>query len=335
MKNPKSHPAAVPFSTARSSRIQPSSHIIRAKTSARNAWLSIFLVVLAGIALACSTNAAEITNPDKVTTSTLVRATNGVVKDSCFDCHLVMEGMSLVFTNDIHYDKKISCATCHGGDPTEPDQNISMNAAHGFKVRATRQAIPQYCGRCHSDADFMGGYDPDLPVDQLAKFTNSVHGKLLAAGRRRAAECVDCHSVHTIRPIDDPLSAASPQRISATCAKCHATTAEAYLNTRHGKLFTTQQRPGCTVCHDAHDTQPATTAMLTGSTSVCTRCHRPGTPAARSADDLARYLASLEAGGPASKDALDRARVAVHSMNLATVKRAAEPATPPPATNAK
>jgi predicted CXXCH cytochrome family protein len=305
-----------------------------------NSWTAaalsrLLLGVVASGALALSANAADPTPSNQLTTATLVRATNGVVKDSCFDCHLVMEGMSLVFTNDIHYEKGFSCASCHGGDQTEPDQNISMNASHGFKVRVTRQGIPEYCAKCHSDADFISGYDPGLPVDQLAKYTNSVHGKLLAAGRKRAAECVDCHAVHTIRPPDEPLSTASPQRISATCAKCHASTAEAYLATRHGKLFNTERRPGCTVCHDGHDTQPATTAMLTGSTSVCARCHRPGTPAAKSADDLAKYLAGLEAAGPASKDALARARVAVHSMNLAEVKRAAEPETAPPASDAK
>ncbi len=256
-------------------------------------------------------------------------------KDSCFDCHRVMEGTSLKFTNDIHFAKEISCANCHGGDPNESDQNISMSASRGFKVRVTRQGVPAYCGRCHSDTNFMAKYAPQLRVDQLARYTNSVHGKLLAAGRRRAAECVDCHSIHDIRPPNDPLSTASPQRISQTCAKCHASTAEAYVNTRHARLFTNQRRPGCAVCHPSHDAQPATTAMLTGANSICARCHRPGTPPLRLAEDMAQALISLEAAGPDSKDALTRARVAVHSMNLATVKRAAEPVAPPPKSDEK
>ena len=161
-------------------------------------------------------------------TAALAHATDGAGKDTCFDCHLVMEGMSLVFSNDVHFTKQISCATCHGGDATETNMNISMNASRGFKVRVTRQGIPEECGRCHSDAAFMGKYDPQLRVDQLAKYTNGVHGKLLAAGRRRAAECVDCHGVHNIRAVDDPLSTASPQQIPQTCAKCHASTAAGF-----------------------------------------------------------------------------------------------------------
>ena len=250
-------------------------------------------------------------------------------EDSCFDCHRVMEGTSLKFTNDIHFANAISCATCHGGDPEETNQNIAMNASRGFKVRVPRQGIPEFCGRCHSDTSFMSQYEPEPRVDQLEKYTNGVHGKLLAAGRKRAAECVDCHGIHQIRPASDPLSTASPQRISKTCAKCHASTAEAYANTRHGRLFTTRRRPGCTVCHASHDTEPATMAMLTGSASVCARCHRPGSRPARLAGKMAEVLAGLEAAGLDSKEALARARVAVHSMNLDAVKRAAELVPPP------
>jgi predicted CXXCH cytochrome family protein len=246
-------------------------------------------------------------------------------KDSCFDCHRVMEGTSLRFTNDIHFAEGISCARCHGGDQTETNQNIAMNASRGFKLRVQRAGVPQFCGNCHSDAKFMGQYDPDLPVDQLADYQAGVHGKLLAAGRKHAAECVDCHGVHDIRVTTDPLSTASPQRISKTCAKCHAATEEAFVPTRHGKLFVDDDRPGCTVCHAAHDTQPATAAMLTGPGSVCARCHKPGSPPFKLATDMAAVLAGLEAGGADAKDALARARVAVHSLDLAAVKRAAEP----------
>lgn len=245
-------------------------------------------------------------------------------KDSCFDCHRVMEGTSRVFTNDVHFAKAISCDRCHGGDPNESDQNIAMNASRGFKVRVQRQGVPEFCGRCHGDATFMAKHQSEPRTDQVTKYASGIHGKLLAAGRKRAAECVDCHGVHTIRPSSDPESMASPQRISKTCAKCHAETAEAFANTRHGRLFVNLRRPGCTACHASHDTEPATTAMLTGSTSVCARCHRPGSRPARLAEEMAQLLGRLEAAGPDSKEALARARVAVHSMNLESMTRAAE-----------
>ncbi len=249
--------------------------------------------------------------------------------DSCFDCHRVMEGMSLKFTNDIHFAKAISCAGCHGGDPRESNQNIAMSASRGFKLRVQRRDIPEFCGRCHSDPNFMGKYQPPPRVDSLAQYTNSVHGQRLAAGRKRAAECVDCHGVHNTRAVSDPLSTANPQRISQTCAKCHAATAEAFADSRHGKLFNTPHRPGCTVCHSSHAMKPATFAMLTGSTSVCAPCHRPGSKSARLAEEMAQFLTHLEAAGPGSKEALARARVAVHSLSLEALKRAAEPVSSP------
>lgn len=251
-------------------------------------------------------------------------------KDSCFDCHRVMEGMSRVFTNDIHFANALSCADCHGGDPSETNQNIAMNASRGFKVRVTRQGVPAFCGRCHSDPVFMSKYETQPRVDQFSQYTNGIHGRLLAGDRKRAAECVDCHGVHNTRAVGDPLSIASPPRIAATCSKCHASTFETYTNTRHGRLFITPARPGCTVCHASHDMAPASIAMLTGPASICARCHKPGSKPALLAEDMARVLDGLEAAGPDSKDALARARIAVHSLNLEAVKKAAEPVPPPP-----
>jgi predicted CXXCH cytochrome family protein len=250
-------------------------------------------------------------------------------KDSCFDCHLVREGTSAKFKNDVHYTNALSCADCHGGDPSDGTANGSMSASRGFKARATRQGIPEYCGRCHSDTNFMAKYNPQGRVDQLALYKTSVHATQLAAGKR-AAECVDCHSVHDIRAGSDPLSPASPQHVTDTCAKCHSAEADLFRRSPHGRGFNTQQRPGCVACHASHATQPAGTATLTGATSICVRCHRnANSGAGRAAAQIAQVLAGLEAAGPGSKDALERARVAVHTFNAAAVRRAAE--TPPAA----
>jgi predicted CXXCH cytochrome family protein len=253
------------------------------------------------------------------------------VKDSCFDCHGVMEGTSAVFKDDVHYHNTISCADCHGGDPKEDTANLSMSPDRGFKVRVTRQGTPDYCGRCHSDAAYMGKFNPQLRVDQLALYRTSVHAKQLAAGHKGAAECVDCHSVHNIRAGSDPLSPASPQHVTDTCAKCHTAAADLFRKSPHAR-FTSQRRPGCVACHASHATAPAGPAMLTGSTSVCARCHNATSAGGKAAAEIAQFLAGLEAAGPGSSDALARARLAVHSFDVAAIKRAAEP--PAPATDA-
>jgi predicted CXXCH cytochrome family protein len=253
-------------------------------------------------------------------------------KDSCFECHSVVEGTSVVFKDDVHYTNGVSCAECHGGDAKEDDQNISMNADRGFKLRVKRPGTPDYCGTCHSDASFMHEHKPEQRVDQLALYKLGVHGQRLAAGQMRAAECVDCHGVHNIRAMSDPLSTAHSSRIAGTCAKCHAATAELFRNSPHARRFNSRRRPGCAACHASHATEPASEIMLTDRKVGCVRCHRAGSAGGKAAVEIAEFIAGLETAGPSSKEALARARRAVHSLDVATVKRAAEsaPAGPEP-----
>ena len=256
----------------------------------------------------------------------LEHGTSLAVKDSCFACHSVIEGTSVVFKDDVHYHNAIGCAACHGGDPKEDDQNLSMSAKRGFKIRVTRQATPEYCGRCHRNARIMRKVKPQARVDQLASYRTSVHAKGLAAGHIGSAECVDCHGVHNIRAVSDPLSPAHPRHIAETCAKCHAATADLFRKSPHGPVFTSQEMPGCTACHASHGTQPASRAMLTGKKAVCTNCHDPGSAGAKAAAEIARLMARLETTGRGSKDILARARSAIHTFDTVAIKRAAEPA---------
>ena len=109
------------------------------------------------------------------------------------------------------------------------------------------------------------------------------------------------------------------------------TTAEAFADTRHGRLFTNQRRPGCTVCHSSHATEAGHHGhahRFNFGLRALPSGRRPDH--ARLAEDMAQILTSLEAAGPGSKDALARARVAVHSLNLDAVKKAAEPVRPSP-----
>jgi hypothetical protein len=162
----------------------------------------------------------------RITTLPLILLLSGAagaaVKDTCFECHSVIEGMSEVFKDDVHYHNGQSCDACHGGDSNEEDPNMSMNASRGFKVRVTRAGVPDYCGRCHGDAAFMHRYNPRQRVDQLSLYRTSVHAARLAANSPHAPECVDCHGVHTIRAVSDPLSPAHPSHVVEMCAKCHA-----------------------------------------------------------------------------------------------------------------
>ena len=98
-----------------------------------------------------------------------------------------------------------------------------MDPAKGFIGKPRREQIPQLCGRCHSDAQFMKQYNPALRVDQVAEYATSVHGRRLRElGDPKVAVCVSCHPAHSIRPPSDPQSTVHPLHVAETCGRCHA-----------------------------------------------------------------------------------------------------------------
>ena len=128
--------------------------------------------------------------------------------NSCLDCHSGMDGKLQVtaekFSQDIHGQKGLTCTNCHGGDSTSYDPAEAMNRNKGWKGKIDRKQIPLLCGSCHSNPALMRTYNPSLRTDQLDQYHTSVHGKRLATGDSKVAVCVDCHSVHDIRPPSDP-----------------------------------------------------------------------------------------------------------------------------------
>lgn len=245
---------------------------------------------------------------------TILLTASGVwaAKDSCFECHSVQEGMSVIFKDDIHYKYGISCADCHGGDPKEDEGNVAMNASRGFKVRVTREDTPEYCGRCHSDAAFIRKYKPSQRVDQLALYRKSVHGEQLAKGNKKTAYCVDCHGVHNIRAVDDPQSPVRPSRLADKCGGCHGEIAGMFKQSRHAKVFTTSRMAACSVCHSSHGAERTSVAMLTGAKPVCARCHSAGSAGGKALAAMAKKIAGL---APAAQRA--SAREAAHALKLA------------------
>jgi predicted CXXCH cytochrome family protein len=233
-------------------------------------------------------------------------------KDSCFECHSVQEGMSITFTKDIHYKNGMSCVDCHGGDPSEDDGNLSMAHERGFKLRVTHEDIPEYCGRCHSDAAMMGKHKKGQRTDQVALYRKSVHGMQLAQGNRKAANCTDCHSVHDIRAVDDPQSPVSPSRLAAKCGFCHGEEAGMFQQSPHAKVFTASGMAGCSACHSSHGTERTSVAMLTGAKPVCAKCHAAGSAGGKAAASMAKKIAGL---APAARQAA--ARQAAHALKLA------------------
>ncbi len=207
--------------------------------------------------------------------------------NTCLDCHSALEGPLQIsadtFAANIHAQKGLTCASCHGGDPTSPDN--AMSAKAGFKGKIARQQIPELCGKCHADAAYIRQYNPSLRTDQLAQYRTSIHGRKLAAGDTKVAVCTDCHSVHEILPASDTRSTVNPLNVAQTCSRCHANAAYMkpygvpvtqfadYRKSVHHEAMVERgdlSAPTCTTCHGNHGAAPPGVATVS---NVCSTCH--------------------------------------------------------------
>ena len=106
----------------------------------------------------------------------MLAASAGFPQNNCLDCHLELEDDALTppataFSDDVHEKAGLTCASCHGGDPTanvdDGEFERAMDPEKGYIGVPKRSEIPAMCGRCHSDPGYMHAYDPNIAVDQL------------------------------------------------------------------------------------------------------------------------------------------------------------------------
>ena len=208
--------------------------------------------------------------------------------DNCVSCHQDWEeedGPSNVFSLDVHSQRGLGCADCHGGDPALEEMD-AVRESDGYRGTPDARDIPVFCARCHSDAAYMHEYNPSLPVDQLAKYRTSVHGqKLYSAGDTKVANCVSCHGVHQIGSARLPHSSVHPLNLPGTCGKCHADAdymaeygiptdqLSAYTESVHGQALFERKDLGAPVCNDCHGNHGAAPPGVASLGAVCGTCH--------------------------------------------------------------
>lgn len=210
-------------------------------------------------------------------------------KDSCLDCHSNLPeplGVTVeTYSQDIHAQKGLTCAACHGGDASSDDPEKAMSRASGWKGKIERKQVPELCASCHSDAERMKKYNPGLRVDQFQQYKTSVHGIKWAQGDSKIAVCTDCHGVHDLRAPSDPRSNVYPANIATTCAHCHANVeymkpygikTDQFANYRQSVHYAAMvvrgdlSAPTCSTCHGNHG---ATPPGVNSVTNVCSNCH--------------------------------------------------------------
>lgn len=209
--------------------------------------------------------------------------------NTCAECHQMMgapyDSIVHAQSSDIHAENNITCSDCHGGDPTVMDMEAAKAPSTGFIGKPERTEIPELCGSCHADPEYMREYDPSLSVDQLSKYWTSRHGEKLQQGDEKVAECASCHGAHGIMSVDDPRASVYPTKVPETCNTCHGD--EEYMaeydiptdqytefaGSVHGKALLENKDIGAPACNDCHGNHGATPPGVTSISRVCGTCH--------------------------------------------------------------
>jgi cytochrome b subunit of formate dehydrogenase len=194
-------------------------------------------------------------------------------KPACSDCHASIVQEYNQSTHALEIKKGNAgapdCAFCHG-----EKHEIAI-----AKSPEARRASMDNCGGCHDKA--------------LAQFTNSAHGKAVAAGIREAPVCIDCHSAHSIRGPKRDGSPVGAMGVPDTCGHCHgdlklmqrfglnANQVTTFASSFHG-LALRSGEPSvaeCASCHGYHDILPSSDPKSrihpNNIAKTCSSCH-PG-----------------------------------------------------------
>lgn len=151
-----------------------------------------------------------------------------------------------------------TCVSCHGVHGIRPKDDTRSPVFHAN--------VPQTCGKCHSDPDYMKGYG--IPTDQLEKYKKSVHGELLLVqGDNSAPACNNCHGNHGAFP-------PGVNSISHACGQCHTKNSENFDQSPHFQAFANLGLPQCATCHNNHDIlRPTDDFLGLGKSAICANCH--------------------------------------------------------------
>ena len=214
---------------------------------------------------------------------------------ACVDCHT---DVTKKHPDDNQPVQPVHCAPCH------ERQTESYGASvHGLALKAGR-ADAATCQDCHDSHSALPATSPESPLhfshqaatcgechdEAVRDWAASVHGQAVAAGKRDAPTCTDCHSEHKI----EALKGSAAVKISeGVCGKCHASErlntkynlppdrVKTFFESYHGLAvqYGSTVAANCGSCHGHHKILPSSDprSMIHPSHLVetCGKCH-PG-----------------------------------------------------------
>jgi cytochrome b subunit of formate dehydrogenase len=196
--------------------------------------------------------------------------------EACGSCHKPEKEKYLLSAHATGLKEGIkgapNCFTCHKNQIT----GITVKRDQA-QIKLTQEKL---CVSCHlNNPEIRERTSPSAGF--IAAYENSVHGKLLIQGNSQVANCVSCHTAHSVKPGSDPTSTVNRFNIPNTCSQCHSQIADEYKQSVHGVAVLKKgsiDAPVCTNCHGEHNilmhNDPnSPTAYANLSAQVCSPCH--------------------------------------------------------------
>jgi len=205
------------------------------------------------------------------------------------------------FGEDMHWELGLRCEDCHGGDPAEPDFRRAHAVDADFRTIKSPADVAGFCGRCHSDNQYMRQYEPSPRTDQESMYWTSGHGqRLKEKSDDKVATCVSCHhkphgSGDTldepgILAVDDQESPVYATNVAETCKTCHADPEmmagrtyggnpighdqyEAWRQSVHAKAMFERDDLSAPTCNDCHGNHGALPPDVDSVANACGSCH--------------------------------------------------------------
>ncbi len=203
-------------------------------------------------------------------------AGDSLLPKKCTECHA---------QEVAEFDSSIHGAAAKSGDPDAPKCFSCHGSMHEIKAASEPESLvagkklADTCAKCHSDAGFLSRHKIPVahPVDS---YKQSVHGRAIASGSEKAANCNSCHGNHNIYPARDARSRVNHWKIADTCGECHKEIAKVYNESVHGDAVKSgvKDAPVCVDCHGEHlilgPKNPASPVNVANvSAETCGRCH--------------------------------------------------------------
>lgn len=154
-------------------------------------------------------------------TGLLSTSSHILIPQTCAQCHNAIyqkykssvHGAALIDENNPDVP---TCISCHGV------HNIENPTSAYFRLNS-----PQICAKCHTDKKIMGKYG--IPTDVLTTYVADFHGTTVSVFEKQSpdaevnkAVCFDCHGIHDIQRVDDPVTGIQiKQNLLQRCKICH------------------------------------------------------------------------------------------------------------------